>query len=90
MTMPIARIYLVRHGETQANRDEIIQGHQDMAMNERGFEQARLLGEALKKIKFHEVAFSSDLCRAVSVSDASLDGVLSVCLYISVFFVDCR
>ena len=72
MTTPIARIYLVRHGETQANLDEIIQGHQDTALNERGLEQARLLGEALKKIKFHDVAFSSDLRRAVSVSDALL------------------
>ena len=69
MTIPIARIYLVRHGETQANRDEIIQGHSDTTLNERGFEQARLLGEALKRIRFHEIAFSSDLCRAVSVSD---------------------
>ena len=68
-TTPIARIYLVRHGETQANRDKIIQGHQDTPLNERGFEQARLVGEALKRIEFHD-AFSSDLCRAVSVSDA--------------------
>jgi len=76
MTIPVARIYLVRHGETQANRDEIIQGHLDAALNDKGFEQARLLGEALKRIKFHHVAFSSDLSRAVSVSDtfrASVD-----------------
>jgi len=72
MTTPIARIYLVRHGETQANRDEIIQGHQDTALNERGFEQARLVGEALKRIKFHNVAFSSDLCRAVDTADEIL------------------
>lgn len=77
MATPIARIYLVRHGETQANRDDIIQGQQDTKLNERGFEQARLVGEALKRIKFHDVMFSSDLSRAVSVSDASLDDVLS-------------
>jgi len=71
-TTPIARIYLVRHGETQANRDKIIQGHQDTALNEKGFQQARLLGEALKKIKFYDVAFSSDLCRAVSTADEIL------------------
>jgi broad specificity phosphatase PhoE len=86
MTTPIARIYLVRHGETQANRDEIIQGHLDTALNERGLDQARLLGEALKRIEFHNVAFSSDLCRAVSVSNAGLNGALPLhagC------FVDC-
>ena len=87
MTKPIARIYLVRHGETQANHDEIIQGHQDMELNERGFEQARLLGEALKKIEFHDVAFSSDLCRAVSVSDAPY---LVFYLLIYDLFADCR
>ena len=81
MPTPIARIYLVRHGETQANRDEIIQGHQDTTLNEKGFEQARLVGEALKRIKFHDVAFSSDLGRAVSVSDANLDGVFYLLMY---------
>ena len=75
MSTPIARIYLVRHGETQANRDGIIQGHQDTALNETGFEQARLLGEALREVKFQDVAFSSDLCRAVSVSGTPLRGV---------------
>ncbi|KAF8809107.1 phosphoglycerate mutase-like protein, partial [Phlegmacium glaucopus] len=68
----IARIYLVRHGETQANRDEIIQGHLDAALNDKGFEQARLVGEALKRIKFHNVAFSSDLSRAVSTAEEIL------------------
>jgi len=71
MTTPIARIYLVRHGETQANRDRIIQGHQDTPLNERGFEQAKLVGETLKGIEFHD-AFSSDLCRAVSTADEIL------------------
>ena len=87
MSKPIARIYLVRHGKTQANRDEIIQGHQDTALNERGFEQARLLGEALREVKFYDVAFSSDLCRAVSVSGTPLCGVPPA--YIG-FSVDCR
>lgn len=87
MATPIARIYLVRHGETQANRDEIIQGHQDTALNEKGFEQARLVGEALKRVRFHDVAFSSDLCRAVNVSDWQSSIVF--CLLMQDVFVDC-
>ncbi|KAF8163522.1 histidine phosphatase superfamily [Crassisporium funariophilum] len=59
----IARIYLVRHGETQYNRDGIIQGHIDIPLNEGGVEQARIVGDALKGVDF-DVAYSSDLKRA--------------------------
>jgi probable phosphoglycerate mutase len=61
------RVYLVRHGETQWNRDGIIQGQQDTELNEMGLQQARLLGDALKDLKF-SLAFSSDLKRAYNVS----------------------
>ncbi|KAF8965288.1 phosphoglycerate mutase-like protein [Flammula alnicola] len=67
----VARVYLVRHGETQANRDGVIQGQQDTALNELGEEQARLVGEALKGVKFG-YAFSSDLSRAVKTAEAIL------------------
>ena len=60
------RVYIVRHGETQENRDGIIQGQQDTFLNAIGVEQARMVGEALKDVKFG-IAFSSDLSRAVKV-----------------------
>lgn len=34
LTMGRAYVYIVRHGETQANKDHIIQGHLDTALNE--------------------------------------------------------
>jgi len=58
------RVYIVRHGETQENRDGIIQGHRDTFLNAIGLEQARMAGEALKDAKLG-IAFSSDLSRAV-------------------------
>ena len=61
------RVYLVRHGETQENREGIIQGQKDTELNEVGLKQARLLGEALKDVKF-SLGFSSDLKRAYNVS----------------------
>lgn len=64
--MTITRVYLVRHGETDANRNGIIQGHLDTPLNEPGTEQARLVGKALSAIQFNE-AYSSDLSRAVQV-----------------------
>lgn len=60
------RVYIVRHGETQENRDGIIQGQQDTSLNVIGLEQARMVGEALKDATLG-VAFSSDLSRAVKV-----------------------
>ena len=66
-TRVVARVYLVRHGETQANRDGIIQGQQDTQLNALGEEQARMVGEALKGEEFG-CAFSSDLSRARKAS----------------------
>lgn len=62
----VVRVYIVRHGETQENRDGIIQGHRDTFLNAIGLEQARMVGEALKDAKLG-IAFSSDLSRAVKV-----------------------
>ncbi len=65
------RIYIVRHGETQENRDGIIQGQKDTELNEIGLRQASLLGEALKDVKF-SFGFSSDLKRALNVGSQQL------------------
>src|SRR5688572_28217428 len=38
-------IVLVRHGETEANAEGRMQGHRDFPLNERGRQQARILGD---------------------------------------------
>lgn len=68
--MALVRVYFVRHGETQANRDGIIQGQMDTALNSRGEEQARMVSEALRDVKFSR-AYSSDLRRASEVRGAA-------------------
>lgn len=60
------RVYLIRHGETQENRNGMIQGQQDTELNANGVRQAWMVGEALKDARIG-VAFSSDLSRAVKV-----------------------
>lgn len=58
-----ARIVLVRHGETDWNREHRFQGHADQPLNERGREQARELADRLQ----HESAaalYTSPLRRA--------------------------
>lgn len=60
------QVYIVRHGETQENREGIMQGQRDTFLNAIGSEQARMVGEAMKDAKLG-IAFSSDLNRAVKV-----------------------
>lgn len=67
----VARIYIVRHGETDSNRNGIIQGQLDIPLNDMGVEQARQVAEALASVPF-DIAYTSDLSRASAVSDVSL------------------
>ena len=57
-------IYFVRHGQTDWNKIGRIQGHTDIPLNKLGEEQALIVKEKLKEIKFDKV-FSSPLKRAL-------------------------
>jgi broad specificity phosphatase PhoE len=54
-------LLLVRHGETDWNRDGRWQGHSDTRLNEAGREQARRVARELAHV---DVVYSSDLARA--------------------------
>lgn len=56
-------IYLVRHGETEWNKQKILQGALDSPLTEAGIEQAVQRSADLRNITFADV-FSSDLFRA--------------------------
>lgn len=56
-------IYLIRHGETDWNKEFRFQGRTDIPLNEFGRELARLTSDGLKDIPF-EAAFCSPLNRA--------------------------
>lgn len=66
------RIILVRHGETNWNREGRYQGQIDTSLSEKGREQARLLGVGLKDIKI-DAAYSSPLERAYETAKAVAD-----------------
>eukprot|EP00095_Tigriopus_kingsejongensis_P010987 maker-scaffold281_size224178-snap-gene-1.25 protein:Tk10987 transcript:maker-scaffold281_size224178-snap-gene-1.25-mRNA-1 annotation:"fructose- -bisphosphatase tigar" len=56
-------LYLVRHGQTEGNKERVLQGQKDYPLNELGRTQAGVAGEALKDVPF-QAYFSSDLSRA--------------------------
>ena len=56
-------VYLVRHGETEANRLMHIQGHGNSSLSALGESQARERREKMRDIHF-DSAYSSDLIRA--------------------------
>jgi broad specificity phosphatase PhoE len=56
-------LLLVRHGETDWNRDRRIQGHTDVPLNASGREQSERLAETLDAGRVDAV-YSSDLSRA--------------------------
>jgi len=57
------RLFLVRHGETAWNKDEVFRGQFDVELNEHGLEQARLTADALSRLDISAV-YSSPLSRA--------------------------
>ena len=61
-------IYFVRHGQTDYNLKEIIQGASDIELNETGIKQAYQTKEKLKDIKFDKI-YSSPLKRAKKTAE---------------------
>ena len=61
--------YLVRHGETEWNRNGRIQGHSDVPLNESGRRQAKVLAKRLAGCGF-SATYASDLSRASETARA--------------------
>lgn len=57
------RLLITRHGETEENKNGILQGHLPGVLSDRGQEQARKLAERLKREKI-DLIISSDLAKA--------------------------
>jgi|BioPla2DNA2_1021312.scaffolds.fasta_scaffold57703_1 probable phosphoglycerate mutase len=61
------KIYITRHGETQWNKEGLMQGWKNSDLTEKGIENAKRLGESLKDINF-DVIYSSPLDRAIDTA----------------------
>ena len=58
------KIVFVRHGESIANKNGIIQGHSDYSLSELGLEQSGKTADTLAKDYKFDAIYSSDLIRA--------------------------
>ncbi len=65
-------IYLVRHGETEWNKQGLLMGHKNSPLTEKGEMQAKELGKKLSTISFDAV-YSSDSPRAIETAEIILD-----------------
>ncbi|NIO03781.1 MAG: hypothetical protein GTN74_03970 [Proteobacteria bacterium] len=65
----MTQIYLVRHGQTQWNREEIFRGTADIPLNEIGKKEAQLAAKALRG-KTIRAVYSSPLARAKDTAEA--------------------
>ncbi|MCG0276387.1 MAG: alpha-ribazole phosphatase [Thermosediminibacteraceae bacterium] len=76
----MARIFLIRHGETLWNKNFLYQGQKDIPLSEKGRLQAQRLAEVLKRETF-DVVYSSDLKRAVETAEiiAAPHGLPVIC-----------
>lgn len=65
---PRLRLYLIRHGEIEPGALGNLIGRTDVALSERGMEQARRLAEKLSSVRLDAV-YSSDLRRACRTAE---------------------
>ena len=61
------KIYIIRHGQTEMNSRQVLQGRSNHPLNETGLEQAKKAAEALRDVTFDTV-FSSPLTRAIETA----------------------
>jgi probable phosphoglycerate mutase len=68
--MPITRLCLVRHGETEWNAEGRVQGQTDIPLSSLGLAQARAAAEVLCRHDFSAI-YSSDLMRVRQTAEPS-------------------
>ncbi|MHA1551932.1 MAG: histidine phosphatase family protein [Candidatus Heimdallarchaeaceae archaeon] len=61
-------IYLVRHGETDYNKERLLMGQLDIPLNEKGLSQAKQVGKVLEDKNITKI-YSSDLQRATKTAE---------------------
>lgn len=66
-------IYIIRHGKTELNQKNVLQGRSNHPLNDEGIEQAMEAAEKLKGIFFDHI-FTSPLSRAIQTVEIVANG----------------
>lgn len=69
------KLFLIRHGESEANRNMTYAGQSDAKLTDLGREQAAAIRPILEKIPFNKV-YSSDLSRAYDTQSIAMPGFI--------------
>ena len=70
MEVPLRRVFLIRHGETEKHNGKIFLGQTDVSLSEEGQEQCRIVGIELTHFDIRtSTVYSSDLIRAVESAE---------------------
>ena len=70
-------IYIIRHGQTELNSRQVLQGRSDYALNENGIAQARKAAALLEGVSFAAV-YTSQLIRARQTAELIAPGIAPV------------
>ena len=69
-------IYIIRHGQTEKNRANVLQGRSDIPLNESGRQQAEEVKNQFIKAGIHfDLVYTSPLIRAVQTAAIIAEGI---------------
>ena len=69
-------IYIIRHGQTEKNRANVLQGRSDIPLNDSGRQQAEEVKDQLIKAGIHfDLVYTSPLIRAVQTAAIIAEGI---------------
>ena len=72
-------IYIVRHGQTEKNKANVLQGRSDIPLNDSGRQQAEEVRNRLIKAGIHfDLVYTSPLIRAVQTAAIIAEGIPQV------------
>lgn len=67
------KIYMVRHGESVGNERDLMYGHTDYPLTQRGIEDAKVVAKKLEECSF-DICYTSELQRAYQTAEYSIIG----------------
>ena len=69
-------IYIIRHGQTEKNRANVLQGRSDIPLNDSGRQQAEKVKDQFIKAGIHfDLVYTSPLIRAVQTAAIIAEGI---------------